>query len=81
MTTSAALAASAVVSTFSPAASALALLLLPAVQADHHVDAGIAQVQRVRVALAAVADDGDRLALQVARDFRLFRSSVLPYCS
>ena len=33
-------------------------------QRDRHVlDAGIAQVQRVRVALAAVADDGHLLAL------------------
>jgi hypothetical protein len=31
---------------------------------DHHVlDAGVAKVERVRVALAAVADDGDALAL------------------
>ena len=46
-------------------------------QADHHVEAGIAQVQRVRVALAAVADDGDFLAFEVRRCFRLFRKSVL----
>ena len=39
--------------------------LAAGVEADHHVDAGIAQVQRVGVALAAVADDGDRAALQV----------------
>src|SRR5690606_29551730 len=32
-------------------------------QADHHVHAGIMQVERVRVALRTVADDGDRLAL------------------
>ena len=45
--------------------------LLPAlaarVQADDDVEAGIAQVQRVRVSLAAVADDGDRAALQPLR--------------
>src|ERR1051325_9944702 len=34
------------------------------VEADHDVLAGVLQVQRVRVALAAVADDGDLLALQ-----------------
>ncbi len=28
-------------------------------QADHHVEAGVAQVQRVRAALAAVAEHGD----------------------
>ena len=32
---------------------------LPSAQADAHVDAGVAQVERVGVALAAVADDGD----------------------
>jgi hypothetical protein len=32
-------------------------------QADAHVDAGVVQVQRVGVALAAVADDGDLPAL------------------
>ena len=34
------------------------------VQADHDVQAALVQVQRVRVALAAVADDGDLLALE-----------------
>ena len=33
-------------------------------QADNDVEAGVAQVQRVRVALAAVADDGDFLAFE-----------------
>jgi hypothetical protein len=33
------------------------------VQADAHVDAGVAQVHRVRVPLRAVADDGDLLLL------------------
>ena len=37
--------------------------LAPEAQADLDVDAGVAQVQRVRVSLAAVADDGD-LAVQ-----------------
>jgi hypothetical protein len=32
-------------------------------QADGHLDAGVAQVQRVRVPLAAVPDDGDLLPL------------------
>ena len=32
-------------------------------QADAHVDAAVLQIQRVRVALRAVADDGDLLAL------------------
>ena len=54
--------------------------LLPAlaagVQADDNVEPGIAQVQRMRVALASVADDGDRAALQRDRDCRLFRKSV-----
>ena len=62
--TSAALAASDGVNTVSPAAVALARLLLSAGKADHNVEARIAQVQRVRVALAAVADDGDFLALE-----------------
>jgi hypothetical protein len=33
-------------------------------QSDHHGYAGIAQVQRMRVTLASVADDRHRLALQ-----------------
>ena len=33
-------------------------------QADHHVDARVAQVQRMRVALRAVAEDGDLLAFE-----------------
>ena len=61
--TSAALAASAVDSTRSPAASAFARLLLVLGQADHDVQARIAQVQRVRVTLAAVADNRDGLTL------------------
>ena len=41
--------------------------LLPGYRPTTTSSAGIAQVQRVRVSLAAVADDGDRLALQVAQ--------------
>ena len=33
-------------------------------EADHNVQAGIAQVERVRVALATVTDDGDGLFLE-----------------
>ena len=33
----------------------------PSRRPTRHVDAGVAQVQRVRVPLAAVADDGDLL--------------------
>ena len=36
-------------------------------QADDHVAAGVAQVQRVGVALRAVADDGDLLAVELAQ--------------
>ena len=46
-----------------PSASALARLSAALGQADAHVDARVAQVQRVGVALAAVADDGDLPAL------------------
>ena len=56
---SAALAASAVSRTLRPAASAFARDLLPGYSPDHHVHAGIAQVEGVRVTLAAIADDGD----------------------
>ena len=37
------------------------------IEADHYVHARIAQVQRVRMALAAVADDGDGAAFQVVQ--------------
>ena len=37
------------------------------VQADDDIDAALLQVERVGVALAAVAQDGDRLALQPLR--------------
>ena len=78
MMTSAALAASATVSTLKPAAVALASLLLPAYKPDHDVHAAIAQVERVRVALAAIADDGDRLALEQAQISVFFVIVVLP---
>ena len=55
--------ASAGVTTRSPSASAFARLLRALGQPDAHVDAGVAQRQRVRVALAAVAEDGDLAAL------------------
>src|SRR5690606_17033428 len=35
----------------------------PLAQTDHHLDARIVQVERVRVALRAVTDDGDSFAL------------------
>ncbi len=38
--------------------AALAALLLPGMQAHDYVHAAVAQVQRVRVALAAVTNDG-----------------------
>ena len=50
--------------TRNPAASAFALLLLAAVQTNNDVQARVAQVQRMRMSLAAVSDDGDGLALQ-----------------
>ena len=50
--------------TLRPAASALARDLLLGIEPDHHVDAGIAQVQGVRVTLAAIADDCDGSAFE-----------------
>src|SRR6478752_1312524 len=41
----------------------LGLALAALGEADAHVDAGVAKVEGVGVALAAVADDGDLLAL------------------
>ena len=67
MITSAALTASATSSTRRPAASARARLLEPGGEADDDVDAAVAQVQGVGVALAAVADDRDRLPVEGAR--------------
>ena len=78
MITSAALAASAVGHhSAGPAASAFAQLLLPSIEADDHVDARVAQIQRVRVSLAAVADDGDCLALQMLEVSVFF---VIAFC-
>ncbi len=49
-------------------AQPVSLGLVPArpalARADHDVEAGVAQVQRVGAALAAVADDGDSLPLE-----------------
>ena len=61
---SAALAASAVDITFKPGGFRLLPALAARVQADDDVETGIAQIQRVRVSLASIADDGDRAALQ-----------------
>ncbi len=47
-----------------PGGFRLRFALAAFVQADHDVDAGIAQIQRVRVTLAAVADNRDRLAFE-----------------
>ncbi len=43
------------------------ILLTVRAQPDDDVDAGVLQVQRVAVALRAVADDGNRLALEQRR--------------
>ena len=64
MITSAALTASATSSTSKPAASASGRLLDPGGEADDHATAAVAQVQRVGVALAAVADDRDGLPFE-----------------
>ena len=54
-------------------AGILGLLLRRAAltQADLHVDAGVAQVERVRVPLAAVADDGDLAGQEVEIAFAI----------
>ena len=65
-------AASAAVITRRPAASAFCQLGLPGSLGDNHVHAGVAQVQRVSVPLAAVADDGDGLVLQCMRELPSF---------
>ena len=59
-----ALAASATFITFSPAASALATLLLAAGSPTTTSTPVSRKIQRVRVPLAAVADDGHRFALE-----------------
>ena len=62
MITSASAAASSIGSTRRPCASAFATLADPVPQPDAHVDAGLLQVERVRVTLGAVADHGDLAA-------------------
>ena len=64
MMTSASLEASATERTRSPAPSALAFELRARAEPDAHVHAGVAEVERVGVALRAVADDGDLALLQ-----------------
>jgi len=52
------------------------------IEPDHHVAARIAQVQRVRVPLAAVADDGDCAPVQVFQTSVFFVESSRHYvCS
>ena len=48
------------------------------VEPDNDIATGIAQIQRMRVPLAAVADNGDRLVFDCIEACRLFRSIVLP---
>lgn len=60
--TSAAFAASAAVMTFKPAFSAFARIAA-VIQSDDDVYAALVQVQRMRVSLAAVADDSDGFTL------------------
>ena len=50
--------------TSSPASCALATEAESGPQADDDVDAGVLEVQRVGVALGAVADDRDGLAVE-----------------
>ena len=65
ITTSPRLAASATRVTRRPSASALADRVGVRAQADHHVHAGVLQVERVGVALGAVAEDGHGLAVEL----------------
>ena len=62
MITSASAAASATDITLQPGCLGLGLRRRALAQADAHVDAGVLQVQRVGMALRAVADDGDLAA-------------------
>ena len=64
MTTSAALTASATSMTLRPASAAISRLFDPGARPDDDVDPALVEVQGVGVALAAVADDRDRLALR-----------------
>ena len=66
MTTSAAFTASAISATFRPAFSALAQDAPLLAQTDGDLDAAVVQVLSMRMALGAVADDGDGLALDEA---------------
>ena len=63
MITSAHLATSAGVSTSRPCSVTLSAGLRALLEADLHLHAGVAQAQRVRMALAAVADDADLASL------------------
>ena len=63
--TSAALAASAGVRTVRPAAVGFGAALAVCGKADDDVEAGVAQIQGVGVALGAVADDGDFFTFEV----------------
>ena len=65
--TSAAFAASAIGENFQPGGFRFGLALAAFRQADNRIEAGIAQIQRMRVTLAAVADNGDRLAFEQRR--------------
>ena len=69
---SAALAASAGRHHFQPGRLGLGLALRIQAQTYDHVQAGIAQVQRMRVPLAAVADNRDGLAFEEANIAVLF---------
>ncbi len=64
MTVSAILAASAMLRTSRPARFGFGDAFAGGGQADDNAQAGIAQVQRVCVTLASVADDGDGLLLE-----------------
>ena len=64
MMMSPAAAASARRSTSKPASCGLGPVGIVLAQPDHHLHAGIAQVEGVGVSLAAVSDDGHRLSVQ-----------------
>ena len=64
-------------STRRPSAFGLVAALASFVQADDDVETRIAQILRVGMTLAAVADDGDRLARKRRRDWRPCRSRSL----
>ena len=66
MTRSPRLAASAMSRTLSPAASALARLEESGRSADDDVDSGVLEIERVGVALGAVTEDCDGLAVELA---------------